>query len=262
MSSDEREAYWDNNYADYWKARVKESVAAGHSSVIAGDPKTESDDIYERVFEANPFMPGRVLDVGCAWGRMFDLYLKRGLLVYGVDISAVMVAEARSAWSQVSDVLAIEKAPAETLPFADGEFDNLVCVATFDATYQHAALAEFIRVVKAGGLIYLTGKNDRYEENDEAALAAEIGARSKRHPNHFTDTVKLRTLLARQGHCIEQAYYFPRRGDFAEWNMSEQPIERFYEYFLVIRRSKLTTDDAIFTPFSDAFSRTFSEFNG
>jgi ubiquinone/menaquinone biosynthesis C-methylase UbiE len=231
-----RKHYWDAQYTAYWKKRVEEASEGGTSSVIQGDPKTEDDSVYERVFAKTPTKAGSLLDVGCAWGRMFPLYKAMGLDVCGVDISESMIAEAMRAWSDDPDVKSIQVSEAESLPFEDAFFDNVAILAVFDATYQNEALGELLRVLKPGGHLYLTGKGHFYHKDDKPALDAEIGARRKGHPNYFTDVSKLRAQLADNGHEILASYYFPRRGDFASFTYVEEPPERFYEYFLVIQK--------------------------
>lgn len=251
----DRKAYWNEKYAGYWRQRVEESAKAGtQSSVVAGDAKTEGDEVYEEVFATYPFRPGRILDVGCAWGRMFPLFLKADLQVSGVDISDAMIEQCREAWAGKPMIESIEAAEAEVLPFADGHFDNLTCLAVFDATYQDRALAEFFRVLKPGGRLYLTGKNTNYAADDRLAMEAEIGARSKGHPNYFTDVVGMLRQIQQAGHIVVGNHYFVRRGDFAEFRHTKAIPEQFYEYFIVIEKRGA---DCRFRGFSSDHSRTF-----
>lgn len=254
-SEDPRKAYWNDKYVEYWRARVEEA-GTGESSVVKGDVRTEDDAAYERVFDATPFNPGSLLDVGCAWGRMFPIYRRNGLSISGVDISSAMIEAARQQWHGGEAVESLQESSAEQLPFSEGTFDNLVCLATFDATYQHEAMTEFLRVTRPGAHLYVTGKNTLYHADDEAALAAEMGARKKGHPNFFTRTSELVSLMADQGHRLRAAYYFPRRGDFAAMNYSAEPTERYYEYFLIFCRGNS------YRPLpecSDPYSATFHE---
>ena len=252
---DPRKAYWNEQYLDYWRSRVNEA-GDGKSKIIEGDSNTEGDDVYEAVFGRFGFNQGNLLEVGCAWGRMFPLYLSRGLQVSGVDISQAMIDEARKGWAGKDGIIDLKESPAEELPFSDNSFDNLSCLAVLDATFQNQAVTEFLRVTRPGSRIYITGKNNHYFADDEEAYAAEIGARNKNHPNFFTDTHKFILLLEEQGHKIEQGFYFPRRGDFAAFNFEEVEPERYYEYFLVITRG----DSYSHLPeFSDAYSKTFYE---
>ena len=250
---DPRKAYWNDQYVKYWHERVDEA-GVGKSKIIKGDNKTEDDSVYHTVFQKNPPNPGSVLDVGCAWGRMFPTYDRLSLKITGIDISKAMIEEAREQWANASCVTDLRESSAEELPFPESSFDNLCCLAVFDATFQNQAMSEFLRVTRPGAKIYVTGKNDGYFDEDLEAFNAEVGARKKKHPNFFTNTRKLVTLLEAEGHIIDQAYYFPRRGDFAAFRYSSTIPERFYEFFLVITRGASYSS---LPCISDAYSNTF-----
>lgn len=253
---DPRASYWDETYRQYWEKRVEEAGTDTESQVQQGDAKTEGDWVYEHVFAAHPFKSGSALDVGCAWGRMFPIYQSKGLRVSGVDISTAMIQAAKSNYEGVPGIEQLDVSTAELLPFKNQSFDNLICVAVFDATYQHLALAEFLRVLKPGGRLYLTGKSDDYAHDDTLAIAAEKGARGKGHPNYFTDVPVMRHAL-RQAGCEDVASYcFPRRGDFANFNFAETDLEPFYEWFLVVD-APLDQAPVAFAPFSSDYSRAF-----
>lgn len=253
---DPRAAYWNDTYRKYWQDRVAEAKDANPSSVQPGDAKTEGDWVYERVFDAHPFCAGKLLDVGCAWGRMFPIYFERGQTVSGVDISDAMIELARNSYDTHPNVDSIQVATAEKLPYPDAHFDNVVCVAVFDATYQNVALAEFLRVLKPKGRLYLTGKSDEYRADDELALVAEKAARAKGHPNYFTDLPKMRSTLKEAG-CKEIAVFgFERRGDFSEFVYKDQLSPPVYEWFMVIEGPSVHQRHS-FPELSAAFSRTF-----
>jgi ubiquinone/menaquinone biosynthesis C-methylase UbiE len=256
MSDDDRKRYWNGQYLEYWRSRVDEA-GVGKSKVISGDSNTEDDSVYERVFNKYGFNAGNLLDVGCAWGRMFPIYKRFGLKITGVDISKAMIDAAKENWHGEKLIHQLLESSAEALPFADRSFDNLACLAVLDATFQNQAIGEFLRVTKPGARIYFTGKNDHYYPSDLEAYNAEIGARRKCHPNFFTDTKLLIQLLKEQGHKVDQFYFFPRRGDFASFTHEEIP-ERFYEYFLVITRGDSCSDLPVI---SDVYSKTFKELN-
>lgn len=253
----DRKDYWNRSYLEYWKSRVEESARPGSDSkVIAGDAKTESTEVYEMIFAQHPMHPGSVLDIGCAWGRMFPVFKKLGLRITGIDISKAMIEQAQADWGADSEVDALRESEAESIPFEDDMFDNVACLAVFDATYQDKALAEFFRVLRMDGFLYLTGKNDLYFTDDEQAILAEAGARRKKHPNYFTDTASMLHQIREQGHEIIATYFFLRRGDFGMLHFITDMPECFYEYFIIARKK---ANHGPFQPFSDNFSRTFRQ---
>ena len=253
----DRKKYWNKTYVDYWHERVNETKVMGEkSSVISNDFKTEPDSVYRDIFEKDKFVPGSILDVGCAWGRMFNLYYGYNLDVYGVDISDVMIKECINNWQKNDNINNFKISEAEKIPFPDNHFNNIVCFATFDATYQDKALKEFFRVLKPEGNLYLTGKNSRYHGDDESAIAAEIGARKKVHPNYFTDTPNMIDQVLSHNNILINSYFFERRGDFSKFNYKSSIPKYFYEYLLIFKKKELKNN---FKSFSNMFSDTYNE---
>ena len=251
----DRKSYWNQDYLKYWKKRVEETNQNSEvSTVVPQDAVTGSDAAISAFFKQHPFLPGNILEVGCAWGRWFQTYRDFGLEVYGVDISSAMVTAAQETWGDKKGIRSILEAEAETLPFENDFFDNVTCLAVFDATWQDRALTELMRVAKTGGLIYLTGKNDTYYPDDQLAMDAEIGARKKNHPNYFTDLKEMLEQITGNSHKILSALYFPRRGDFAKSNFVQKTSDPFYEYFIILQKG---SDQYDFTSFSASHSKTF-----
>ncbi len=116
------------------------------------------DEFTEFLHETLRPRPGnRILDVGCgeglaevAIGRLHISQVK----LFGVDLVLSKVLEARAKTASHNQRVGFAAADACRLPFADGSFDSLYCVAVL----QHigdvpAALAEFARVVAPNGRI-------------------------------------------------------------------------------------------------------------
>jgi ubiquinone/menaquinone biosynthesis C-methylase UbiE len=103
----------------------------------------------------------KVADIACGTGILADRIERElhpdagaseatgGFVVYGVDMSDGMLAEAKARSSRVQWL----KGPAEQLPFADGTLDAVVTTSAFHFFDQPAALAEFHRVLGPGGLV-------------------------------------------------------------------------------------------------------------
>jgi SAM-dependent methyltransferase len=142
-----------------------------------------------------------------------------------------MVAEARKKWGAV--VTDLQEAEAEQLPYADNFFDHVICWAVFDSCFQGRALSEMARVLKVGGRLLVTGKNDDYRDDDDGAFIAEENARNKKHPNFFTKFPLLSSALTELGLHRRRTCYFERRGDFSENRYSLSPPAHFYEYLLI-----------------------------
>jgi ubiquinone/menaquinone biosynthesis C-methylase UbiE len=250
---DPRKDYWNETYLQYWRDRVAEA-GVGSSGIVGSDRRTSSDDVWTRLINNTDFQNGNILDVGCGWGRFFQMYIDKCLLVSGVDISTAMIQAASEEWQGHPGINCIEEGVAERLRFDAETFDNVICIGVFDATYQDKAINEFLRVTKQGGLIYISGKNTSYHIDDESAYEAEIGARNKGHPNHFTRTSDLINDLERRGHKVAKSYFFERRGDLSQMNYHSIMPSRFYEYFLVIKRGNHSgTVGAHYDEYSEVF---------
>jgi SAM-dependent methyltransferase len=101
---------------------------------------------------------GSVLDVGCGTGQLGAAIASEGFDVFGVDLSASMLARARQ--RGLSGTYA---AVTTALPFADDAFDLALTVATLHhlETPERVAatVTEMGRVVKRGGFVVLWDHN-------------------------------------------------------------------------------------------------------
>lgn len=92
----------------------------------------------------------RIADIGCGTGILTSR-IQRELhpdIVYGIDASTGMLAQARTRSSRVE----WRHAAAEHLPLGDGEIDAVVSTSAFHFFDHPAALREFQRVLVPGGL--------------------------------------------------------------------------------------------------------------
>lgn len=117
----------------------------------------------EDMIDGLDLAPGsRILDVGCGPGELFLSLTRKGFTVWGVDISAGMIAEASELLARegidCGDRLAV--GDIEKLDFEDGFFDVVVAAGVIE--YQEndgRALAEMNRVLKVGGHVVLNVTN-------------------------------------------------------------------------------------------------------
>ncbi len=110
--------------------------------------------------------PGdRVIDMGCGAGRhAFEMY-RRGADVVAFDQDADELAgvlELFGAMKEAGEVPAgaaadIKEGDALQLPFADGEFDRVVCSEVLEHIHDDVtAIKELIRVLRPGGTMAIT----------------------------------------------------------------------------------------------------------
>ena len=98
---------------------------------------------------------GRVLEVAVGTGR--DLpYYPPGTDLTGVDLSPGMLSRARARAEAIGVDAVFVEGDAQNLPFADGEFDSVVCaLALCTIPDQRAAVTEMWRVLRPGGRLAL-----------------------------------------------------------------------------------------------------------
>jgi SAM-dependent methyltransferase len=101
---------------------------------------------------------GLVLDVGCGTGQLGSAIASEGFDVFGVDLSASMVARARD-----RGLVGTFAGVTTALPFAADSFDLALTVATLHhlETPERVAITvdEMARVVKPGGFVVLWDHN-------------------------------------------------------------------------------------------------------
>ena len=136
MSSDENAQLWER-HADWWQREFTNGV----------DPEY-TEQILPLVCEwTNGF--AKVLEVGTGEGQVARAIASiNGAAVVGIDPTENQIAEAIRRGGGPS----YQKAGAESLPFADGEFDAVVCCLVFEHIDDvDTALSEVARVLRPGG---------------------------------------------------------------------------------------------------------------
>ena len=110
---------------------------------------------------------GRVLDVGCGYGRVTVPLARAGFAVHGLDLSPSMIEAARTAADAEGLVVGLTIASMTTLPFAADSFDALICLwSAFNELLEEAeqirTIAEVWLVLDLGGFSLIEGRP--YEE--------------------------------------------------------------------------------------------------
>jgi SAM-dependent methyltransferase len=94
----------------------------------------------------------KVLDAGCAQGRDAEEIRGAGAEVIGIDHNPEFIKEAKKAYPRIQ----FDVGPIEHLPYKNGEFDAVYCVNTLFYTKPEESLPELERVVRVGGIIFIT----------------------------------------------------------------------------------------------------------
>lgn len=219
---------FDKEYTKYWSSAVNKSV---DGTIIAGVKEAKHVLKYLQLKNA-----GKALDLGCSVGRMHEALAIYSDAVYGVDIDSYAVEKARlQAYKDV------RVGTAEETSFDADFFDLVFCWAVFDVVDHNKGLAEINRVLKTGGTLLLTGKNDNYFDDDVLAYKAEKNAFLKGFPNRFTDLKAVLGSLPSLGFELDTLLLFPRRGDFGTLGFVDQGVEKLetyhgYEYLIMCHK--------------------------
>jgi SAM-dependent methyltransferase len=95
-----------------------------------------------------------VLDVGCGTGVVAVTAAQRGATACGLDLSPVLLADARKNASIIGTAMEFVEGDAESLPYPDASFDIVLSqFAHMFAPRPEIAIAEMLRVLKTGGRI-------------------------------------------------------------------------------------------------------------
>ncbi len=116
--------------------------------------REEARRAVNTLFPGHSLAGRRVLDLACGPGRYLRVLYERGARAVGVDLSPVLLAEARRVFSALPATPALVRADMRRLPFGDRSFDSTLSMFTsfgyFDRDEEHAALArEMARVTAA-----------------------------------------------------------------------------------------------------------------
>ncbi|MBA4013323.1 MAG: SAM-dependent methyltransferase [Phenylobacterium sp.] len=168
-----------------------------------------------------PLAEGRVLEFGVGMGLNLALYdADKVASVAGVDPAAELRAQAMAAPRDPRLEVTIADGTAEALPFADGEFDTVVCTFTLCSVHTPAAaLAQARRVLKPGGrLLYC--EHGLAPDPDVAKWQRRIEPLWKRLAGGCHLTRPVTRAIADAGFRIErsQTMYLPGTPRIAGWN--------------------------------------------
>jgi SAM-dependent methyltransferase len=226
---------FDEAYTKYWSSAVNKSV---DGTVIAGVNEAKYFLQYLEIKRDD-----RALDLGCSFGRMHEALAIYSAHVFGIDPDPYAIQKAR-----LQPYREVRQGAAEQTGFEKDFFDVVFCWAVFDVVDHKKGLAEINRILKNGGKLLLTGKNDNYMPDDILAYKAEKNAFLKSFPNKFTDLSSVLANFEPLGFKLDKLLIFPQRGDFGLLNFVDQGLDPKddyvgYEYLIICH--KVSDQDAI-----------------
>ncbi|KAH6629570.1 S-adenosyl-L-methionine-dependent methyltransferase [Boeremia exigua] len=149
----------------------------------------------------------RIVDAGCGTGTVGVELARLGAEdTVGLDISngMLMVARKSGAYTDLKMADLTKK-----LEFEDGGFDALTCCGTF--THGHlgpAPLAEFVRIVKSGGVVVATVLDSHWvEKGFEAEADRLVSAGLRSFYGHRTKRDTIERLIGRISDVVPDRIY-------------------------------------------------------
>jgi SAM-dependent methyltransferase len=225
---------------------------------------SEVDVEVTRGPDVAPAPSPRVLDIGSAWGYNVMALSRLGVRVVGMDLVVdPFGAGARIAAANGLDFHVVG-GDASHLPFADGSFDAVTMVETFEHIYgpdRAQAAAECGRVLREGGILVLSTPNygslvERIKRIVVRLPAArrrlptmcypsEDGGRDEYHPYryHRPEPVgKIAALIERRGFKVLKIKYFlfVLKNASDGWYRVQSAAERVAEKIPGVRRLAAT----------------------
>jgi len=180
-------------YRQYWeKKSFRGEKALGYLSYLA--EKESFLDYFQKVFGQVNLAPGQVLDIGCGPGFFLKIAQEKGWQVWGLDLSAEAVAQAR----KILKTRRIYQQTLEKSNFLPNFFDLVTIFQTIEHEQSPLELLKKVRrILKPKGILLLTTPN-------ASGWQAKIMDRrwfSYRHPDHlwFFSQKSLEILLKKAG---------------------------------------------------------------
>lgn len=170
--------------------------------------------------EANFFISqipkgGKILDVGCSFGRDCKFFVDKGYETYGIDLSKNMIKEARKyekrARYYVVDIRSIK--------FPNNYFDGIWCTGVLHHIRKRdvlRVLKGFNKVIKKGGILYINAKHGKEE-------AQIVDTRYNNLPKFYSFfyLYELKDFLRKSGFKIIKGY-LSKRSKYSRFRTKNQ----------------------------------------
>lgn len=141
--------------------RFYDRLGASGLAELALDEKTRAD---LRLVFAWAQGTRDVLDLACGYGRITLPLAARGFNVRGIDLSGILIRDARKRARAAGLSIGFQVGSMVELPYEDASFDRVFCLWSsfnhlLNARDQRAALNEMHRVLRPGGLAVVEAVN-------------------------------------------------------------------------------------------------------
>jgi SAM-dependent methyltransferase len=190
---------------------VKEHFTARAEKYDRSSRWCTDEDMMRYVIEAAaPSSRHRMLDVACGTGLITRAFRKHVASIVGLDLTPAMAAMAEP----YLDSLVLGS--AERMPFADREFDIVVCRQGIQFMNAAKAVKEMVRVVRPGGRIVLVNLC-AYGEGDQKEYFRILHLRNPARKNFFVPS-DITDLLRNAGCSQWHLYPYVIEEDVDVWS--------------------------------------------
>jgi len=159
----------------HWKKKLKTMQHYDHSAKVYDTQYSEEQEakIKTALAEISLKKENLTLDAGCGTGLLFPHVSKKVKLVVGIDVSEVILKEAKKRVKEQSNV-ALIRADIDCTPFQNDIFDAAFAITLLQNTPKpHQTLNEIKRVTKQSAQIIATGLKKAFSRKEYARLLSE-----------------------------------------------------------------------------------------
>jgi SAM-dependent methyltransferase len=149
--------------------------------------------------------PGRVLDWGCGYGQVTALLREEGGDVVAFDYREDIEAPTLEALDRFPDVKAHLSPDPVRLPFADDSFDTVLSCGVLEHVHDpDASLDEIGRVLRPGGVFYITNLPNRYSYTEKIARLLGLYYHGQLPNDRVYTRRSIERLLGRHGFTVRE----------------------------------------------------------
>ncbi|MBX3419461.1 MAG: class I SAM-dependent methyltransferase [Pirellulaceae bacterium] len=186
--------------------------------------------------------PHRIFDFGCATGRVLRHFVAANaaaiadekIELWGSDLNYRHI---RWLESYLPEIKAVFNPAIPSLPIEDNFFDLVTAFSVFTHldTFESTWLCELRRVLRPGGMAYLTIHNEATWEDLRTESSGESGALSRHYQSLVAADTDINTKLAGDLPAERMVFWFNRQGPYGSQVFHATPyIQRVWGRFFEI----------------------------
>jgi ubiquinone/menaquinone biosynthesis C-methylase UbiE len=148
---------------------------------------------------------GRVLDWGCGWGQVTAMLREEGVDAVPFDYRADLAAPTIEPLERFPEIDAHLSPDPVRLPFTDASFDTVLSCGVLEHVEDpDGSLDEIGRVLRPGGIFYVTNLPNRYSYTEKIARLLGLYYHGQLPDDRVYTKRSVRALLARHGFVVHE----------------------------------------------------------